>query len=789
MKDSPTASLSRPDCRLTLVICLFLFFSTFALFSPAIGHGFVDYDDPIYVTQNPHVQHGITSESLYWAFTTGHAANWHPLTWLSHMLDWKLYGDDARGHHVTSIFWHSLSAAMAFLMLRKLTGALWPSALAAAIFAWHPLRVESVAWIAERKDVLSVFFGLLTIWAYAGYAHRLRDRRNSIVFYIFTLLSLAVGLLCKPTLVTLPCLLLLLDFWPLGRFPGHGENASPLWRLLLEKIPFFAMAAASSIITYRVQKAGGAMVEKIPLTGRLANAAVAAVRYLHKFAWPFNLAVCYPYPTHWPAPLVGGCILFILLVTAIALRQWRRRPWILTGWLWYLGTLVPVVGIVQVGMQSLADRYTYLPLIGIEIAILWTLRERKCPANAHWLKPVVASLVLIALAARTLNQLSDWQTPEILYTHARDVTNDNYMAWCFLGSEEFRQNHLDEARADFEKSLEFKPDYSVARYRLGLVLDKLGYPDQALAEYREVLQSHPDDAKAHYSLGVNLLEQKQPAAAIPYFQFALQGRDDYDDSQTCLAMGMAYVRMNEPQPAMDSFQHAIDLYPNNPEANFDYANLLDSLDRNEQALAEYEKAIQLNPAFAAALCNEGNLLRKMGRPTDAADRYHRAIEIDPQNAQAYFGLAAAQEDMNQPDQAMANYLQAVKIRPAYPDAQYNLGVMYLNAGRADAALPHFQEAVQAAPDYDAALVGLGICQNQTGDLAAAAESLQRSISLNPGNADAHYFLGLTYQSMGHNDQAIAEWQQTLRLNPDYAGVADLIAKTRAATTHPASTSP
>src|SRR5580658_7954862 len=376
----------------TWAVCIFLFVAAFLLFSPALNHKFLDYDDPDYVTQNIHIQHGFAWENIRWAFTTGHAANWHPLTWLSHMLDWKLYGDNPRGHHATNLILHSLNAVLAFLALRKLTGSFWTSAFAAALFAFHPLRVESVVWVAERKDVLSGFFGLGTIYLYAAYAQA-RTRAASIWLYLAVLVILSLGLLCKPMLVTLPCVLLLLDFWPLNRM----VSAAACLRLIREKIPFFLLSIASSVVTFYVQKAGNAMIS-LGLESRLINCIVSIALYLQKFFWPFGLAVGYPYPAHWPIATVALSSAVVGIISLIALIQWRRQSWIIVGWLWCLGMWVPVIGIVKVGLQGMADRYTYLPMIGIEIAILWTLRPLLRNAN----KSAVASaavLILLALSA------------------------------------------------------------------------------------------------------------------------------------------------------------------------------------------------------------------------------------------------------------------------------------------------------------------------------------------------------------------------------------------------------
>ncbi len=358
--------------RLRAAICAVLFAGTWLFFGRALGHDFVNYDDPDYVTANAQVQAGLTWETVKWALQSGEASNWHPLTWVSHALDVSLFGLNPRGHHATSVFWHAVNAVMAFLALRRLTGATAASAFFAALFAWHPLRVESVAWVSERKDVLSGFFFFAVLWVYAVYVERRREGRAAATgrAYAGLVATLALGLMAKPMLVTLPCVLLLLDFWPLRRTAWIAGGAPPVrtestaW-LVLEKVPLFLLVAASSYVTYRVQSAGGAVTEALGLGARLANATVAAVRYLGSFLWPTDLAVLYPHPGHWPARQVAAAAAVLVLLTAAAGWQLRRRPWLAVGWCWFLGTLVPVAGIVQVGLQSRADRYTYIPMLGV----------------------------------------------------------------------------------------------------------------------------------------------------------------------------------------------------------------------------------------------------------------------------------------------------------------------------------------------------------------------------------------------------------------------------------------
>lgn len=743
MKNPPNDRLSGRDCVASAVgsaltpsvdspvfrvraVCLVLFFGTLLLFSRALNHGFLDCDDPDYVTQNVHVQAGLTWAGVRWAFTSDDAANWFPLTWLSHMLDWQLFGNNPRGHHATNILWHALSAAMAFLALRRLTKTFWTSAASAALFAWHPLRVESVAWIAERKDVLSAFFGLLTLWAYAVYVEKRRDRAaGARSFYALALAAFATGLLCKPMLVTLPCLLLLLDWWPLKRV-GSGEKISSL---LLEKTPFFLLTTASCIVTYQVQKAGNAVAESFGSGTRLANAVVSVGRYLEKFFWPFDLAVGYPHPAHWATASVAGAALLLLAITAVALWQRRRRPWLLTGWLWFVGMLVPVIGVVQVGIQAMADRYTYLPMLGLQLALLWTLHELALPSAVRRFVPAAVALMLAGCVARTWNQLGVWRNSNTLYEHALAVTKDNYLAHSYLATTLLNEGHFDEAVLHFRRAVEIKPDYAAARYRLGVALERMGRTDEALATYRELLKIRPNYAAAHYSVGVILLNRNQPAEAIPHLQAALRKKPDHDTAH--VALGIATARLGRPQEAVACYEKALALNPFNAEAYYNYANALVSLNRDQEALERYEEALQLNPDFEEAHCNYANLLRKLNRPDEACTHYRRAIHLQPKDANAHYGLGAALEELGRTDEALASYTKAVEFKPDYADAQYNVGVILLNQNHPAEAMTHFQAATKSQPDYTAAHVGLGLAAEQLGRIPEAIVSYEQALRLDP----------------------------------------------------------
>ena len=551
MKKSPI------DLRLYFV-CAVLFFGTLILFSRAVPHDFLDLDDPDYVTQNNHVHTGLTWAGIRWAFTSTDAGNWHPLTWLSHTLDWQFFGNNPRGHHATNVFLHALNAMLAFLALRKLTSAFWLSAASAALFAWHPLRVESVAWIAERKDVLSGFFFFLTLLAYTHYVEKQKARNPKFkIFYGLTILFFAFGLMSKPMLVTVPFLLLLLDFWPLQRF-----NYLTIKRLLIEKIPFFLMSATVCIITYHAQKSGGAIVENLSFGVRLENAAVSIAGYLGKFFWPFNLAVAYPLPDHPPIATVAASTFLLVTITAAAIWQWHLRPWLFTGWFWFLGMLVPVIGLVQAGDQAMADRYTYLPVLGLQFALLWTFHELALSMKIERSASVIAAVVLIACATRTWNQEAVWKNSQTLYEHALAVTENNYLAESNLGTTLFNEQNFPGAEQHFHRAIAINPHFATARFKLAVVFEESGHADEALAAYMELLKIQPDNAVAQYNAGVILLNRNEPSEAIPHFQAAVETRSDYVEA--FVGLGMAESQIGQTAEAIDNFQKALRLNPNFP---------------------------------------------------------------------------------------------------------------------------------------------------------------------------------------------------------------------------------
>ena len=542
-----------------LVICLFLVVSSLAAYWQVSGHGFVAFDDREYVTVNEHVKAGLTAAGVHWAFTTpSHAHNWHPLTWLSHMLDCQLYGLEPAGHHLTNLALHVLNAVLVFLVFRKMTGAVWRSGFVAALFALHPLHVESVAWVAERKDVLSTCFWLLTMWAYVHYVRRGRAR-----WYWLSVLLFALGLMAKPMLVTLPFVLLLLDYWPLQRLEAGRSTANGVsrwWtglRLLREKAPFFVLAAVSCVMTVRAQQQVIKSEQLYPLAARVGNAVVSYVSYMGKMVWPTRLSIFYPHRgeelTVWP---VVGATLLLVGLTVLALRL--RRRYLITGWLWYLGTLVPVIGLVQVGMQGMADRYTYIPLIGLFVIVVWGLGDLL--ARWRYRRAVLTALgaaVLLVCGAMTRSQVSHWKDSVALFGHAAEAIEDN--AW--------------------------------AHYNLGLALRHREPPDhgQALVHFQETVRIDPTHAEAWGNAGVLLAERGDLDAAIAHL--SEEARLLPEDADAHRNLGLAYARQGEFNRAVAALKRVTDLRPDDAGTYYLIARLHAELRQADEAVAQLRQAV------------------------------------------------------------------------------------------------------------------------------------------------------------------------------------------------------
>ncbi len=612
IQSATPAPLISPGC----LIAAFLVAMTILLYWPALQNGFVNYDDDRYVTANARVQNGLTLDNIGWAFSHPVADNWHPLTVLSHMLVCQFCGLKPWGHHLVSVVLHAVNAALIFMLLRRMTGALWKSFFVAALFAVHPLRVESVAWIAERKDVLSGLFGLLTLIFYVVHARakdaaREGERPAFSRAYWLALVCFALGLMSKPMLVTWPFVLLLLDYWPLRRISNFQSPISnpetsacqplPIAKLLLEKIPFFALAIAASIVTFVVQRQGAAVetMQNLSLAGRFENTVVSYCRYLGTTIWPTDLAVFYPRPGAWPMADVILAAAFLAGVTVLVIFLRRRHPYLLVGWLWFLGTLVPVIGLVQVGLQSMADRYTYLPSLGVLILIVWSADVFTCgwPYRGAILG-AAGSAAIVACMVLTRMQLPQWYDGETLFRHAIAVTGENPIAHYNLGTALDAEGRSDEAIREYQTVLQTQPTNTLALLNLGGDLYKNNDPDEATTEYQEVIRLEPNNDKARNDLGIIFFRQGRLDDAINEFREAVRLAPDNPSAHNSLAA--ALFTQGQADAALPEFQEAVRLKPDYAEAHFNLGCILAKRGQTSEAIAHFQTALRINPAYTEA---------------------------------------------------------------------------------------------------------------------------------------------------------------------------------------------
>ena len=808
----------------TGAICLALGLATLACYWPVKTYDFLNYDDPYYVTGNFHVLSGLSWANAGWAFTSVHSSNWHPLTWLSHMLDCQLFAQHAGAHHLVSVFFHSANALMLFLVLQRMTGAVWRSAFLAALFALHPMHVESVAWISERKDVLSTFFFLLTLGAYAGYASRSdgrqseapmrcavkpeesaasetrnpkpwhnitpkasRIRLHASLLYLLALVSFALGLMSKPMLVTLPFVLLLLDHWPLGRLQLKTKNLElkTLLPLVWEKVPFLALSLVSSVITLLAQRQEGAMVslEKLSLAARMDNALISYVRYAWKLLWPKDLAVLYPHPSNWPGEAVIGSAILLLAVSAAVLWQGRRRPYLVVGWLWFLGTLVPVIGLVQVGIQSMADRYSYVPSLGFFLMLVWGLGDM----GGRWrgwprVWPVGAGLALAASAFLTVRQVQFWQNSGTLFRHAIETVPGNYRAYHNLGLHLFAEGKLDEAIANYRQAVNLAPSFDEALNNLGAALMAQNKLDEALTNYTEALRYHPANAQAHNNLGILLARKERTAEAIEQFVEAL--RLDPDNAPAHANLGRALASQGRQADALVQFQAALELWPDDPETRCTLGKALMDTGNLEEAIRQQRLVLRANPSHLEARNNLGVALAKQGKLEEAIGQFREAIRADPNYAGAHHNLAKALAVRHEIEPAIAQYRELLRLRPKDAQARQELGSLLAENHLLAAAIKQYTEALRLGTTNAQIHYQLGVALARIDEPEQAAEQFRNVLRLEPGSAPAHYQLGMLSMIRQETAEALAHWRQAARLDPQWPEPLNNLAWTLATTPHP-----
>ena len=692
----------RSDKRAIYVASAALAAATAAAYWLVLKNGFV-FDDVPYLVENPSVRHGLSPAGIVWAFTAFYCANWHPLTWLSTMLDVSLFGMNAAGHHAVSLLFHLANTVLLMLLLRRMTGSLWKSAFVAGLFALHPLHVESVAWIAERKDVLSTLLMLLTVWAYVSYAESPSVRKYIVVAVLF-----ALGLMAKPMLVTLPIVLLMLDYWPLRRLSfEHRKGGATLAQLAMEKAPLLGLSAASSVITFFAQRSIGAVVQlvKFPLELRIENAVVSYGAYLWKMVWPSGLAAYYPYPAKGiPAVLVFASAAVLILISLAVWRNAKPRPYLAVGWLWYLITLIPVIGIVQVGEQSMADRYTYIPLMGISVAVTWLVVEKV--RRPFLLSPILGVAVLAVLGVCTWKQVQYWKSDYVLFERAAVATRDNKLAENNFGVQLEAQGKLDEAILHYRKALRIDPRYSDARLDLGNALLSQGKTREAVREYSRVLKDEPGNQKASIGLAAALAKQGRGDVAASGFSKVLE--TDPNNADAHYNLGLMLAREGKLDEAIQHFTKAVEINPNYAKAHNNLGAALGQQGRFDEAIPHYMDALKIDPRSPEAHCNLGVALANKGQMDEAQQHLVEAVALKPNYAEAHNVLGAVLASKGNVSEAMQHFAMAVKLNPAIAEAHYNLGFGLAGQSKSEEAMKEYREAIRLKPDYGVAHTNLAV---------------------------------------------------------------------------------
>ncbi|MBN2456218.1 MAG: tetratricopeptide repeat protein [Sedimentisphaerales bacterium] len=724
------------------VLYVLLVVLTFAAYEPVLKNDFINLDDDGYVTKNPHVRAGITTQSVLWAFTASHRANWHPLTWLSHMLDCELFGLNPRWHHLTSLLFHIVNTLLLFGVLKGMTGAVWRSIFVAAAFAVHPLHVESVAWIAERKDVLSVLFCLITMAAYLRYV-----RRPSVGSYLPVVFFFCLGLMAKFTLVTLPFVLLLLDYWPLERFcwshrrpvkalrPKSVKFAyqkSSVRHLIGEKIPLLVLAAASSIVTYTVQRAWGSVVATLdkPLSLRIANALVSYLSYITKAIYPNHLAIYYPHPES--ALPVWQLVICLIVLTGITIGVicLARRRYLMVGWLWYLGTLVPVIGLVQVGLQARADRYTYLPLIGIFIMVVWLAAE--ITEKWRYQKPAAAVLItiLVLMMLSTRNQVMKWRNSKTLYEHTLACTENNFMIYTSYGTALFDEGRYDEAIENYRMALEIEPGMWIAKRNIGRVLLEQDKVSEAIVCLKQVLPVSQDSPEVYGYLG------------------------------------LAYTKQGEHQLAAESFKRSLKLLPNQVNVLNELGRVLYKNNRINEAIEYWEKSIGLyaeQPAIHNVL---GQAYHGKGLFVKAADHWTKSLALEPFQPDVKGCLGAVFAKQQKYDKAIECLVETLYEDPDLADVHKNLAALLVHKGNTAKAVKHYIEYLRIEPNQPLIHKTVAELLYRQGDLDGAVTHYNHSLQIDCNQADMLRNLGHIYYLKNSIVKAVDCWHKALDISAD-----------------------
>ena len=768
-----------------ILICLALAILTVITFWSLKDCGFINLDDPLYVYENAYVQSGLNWNSIGQAFSSELAkvGHWHPLTWLSLMLDYQIFGLNPHGYHLINLLFHVMNTILLFLILHRMTKTLWPSAFVAALFAIHPLHVESVAWITERKDVLSTFFWMLTMGAYSYYVEHPGFRR-----YCFVLLFFTLGLMAKSMLVTLPFVLLLLDYWPLQRFQEINPeqkiqaevfNLTPsvkeilevekladteykwslIYPLLLEKVPLFVLAVLSSIVTYIAAQSAGAVrfLKTLSLGARIENAFVSYIAYIGKMIWPSNLAVFYPHQLLLSWQVLGSVLLLITITVAVFMMV-KRSPYLATGWLWYLGTLVPVIGILQAGSQAMADRYTYIPLIGLFIIVAWgvpdLLKKWNYRKEILWAS---SALVILCLSIITWAQVGYWQNSITLYDHTLKITDYNWPIYYCRGNAYSDLGNYRQAIEDLNRAIEIKPDYVMAYTSRGVAYIYLGNYRQAIEDLNRVIAIRPSYAEAYNNRGAAYKGFGNYRQAIEDLNRVIAIRPNYPEAY--LNRGFAYNGLGNYRQAIEDFNRAIEIRPSYVEAYNNRGLVYGGLGNYRQAIEDYGRAIKIKPDYADAYYSRGNIYSMLGQYQLAIEDFNKVIRLKPDYANAYYQRGVAYKNMEQNQPAIENFTTAIRLQPANVLAYFNRGTVYNILNQDKQAIDDYNEAIRLNPGYVDVYNSRGITYNKLGEYQLAIKDFNESIKLQSNNAIAYNNRGIAHFKQGDNDLCCSDIQK------------------------------
>jgi tetratricopeptide (TPR) repeat protein len=831
---TPTASPTRaPGTRPRIeLIAAALCLLTAIAYWPLVNFDFVNFDDPVFVSENEHVLKGLTWDGFRWAFQFGHGDYWHPVTWLSLMLNVSIFGPGPGGFHFVNLVLQAADAALLFFLLQRWTGRIWPAAFAAALFAIHPLQVESVAWITERKDVLSMLFFLLTLWAYGARRWEFEDRRSdgggrtsavagqksddiSSISHLRSPISclrplplafFTLGLMTKSMLVTTPVLLLLLDYWPLNRsarLRDAGMGPGARWfRLLLEKIPFFLLAAISGFITLHGQQRNLGMtpLPDVPFHHRAANALMACERYLRHLFWPVDLAVHYPNPGNWPPAALAAAIVLVAGLSIAAARLARRHPYLFTGWFWFIISVAPMIGLTPGWRQFMADRFTYLPLIGLFVAISWSAAA----LAGRWRLPQfaaagIAGLLLAACLFRTRDQVANWRNSETLFRHALAVTTHNDLACYNLGCA-LKENPRTkpEAAELFRRAVEINPGYAEAQNNLALELAGRGQFDEAIGHYEIALKINPRYVEAHNNLALALAATGKIDAAIEEYHRALdlapsaeiysnlgnaladQGRSaeaieacrqaialDPSDGRLHFNLALTLAGIGRIEEGIEEYREAARLAPHSPEVYNNLGNLLERTGRLEEAIKTYQHALQINPQFDQARQNLDHALAVQKTVADPVQQLTEKLRANPESAELHNELGNALCRANRLDDALREFRRAVELNPGDAEARGNAGVVLAFQEKWDEAISEFRTALRLQPNSAVIHNNLGNALESKGLPTNATAEYQEAVRLDPRSPESHFNLGRMYHRLGRTNDAAAEFSEALKLKPDY----------------------